>query len=111
LWNIRVEFYRDKVRWHSVQLRSAVSYETIVSYLDLPSQVTVHRALTIDFLTERSDKENAARAENALQKAKDSDEIKLVGEVPGQEEPFEQNLPLWDDPDALPEEYSERALQ
>jgi hypothetical protein len=97
LWHIRVEFYRDGVPWYSVEPVKATSYTDKVDYLDLPSQTTVRRNLTLNIVAE----DDLGRSN--LQKVKDSDEVKLVAEVPGQQELFEKDLPLWDAPDALPQ--------
>ncbi len=95
LWNLRLVFYKDGAAWLRRRPREMAPSDKPVEVCDLPPQVTVTRTLRIWF-----DKpgDHLPGAGDALAKAKESEEIELVADIPGEgEAAFKAQLPLWDD--------------
>ncbi len=95
LWNLRVVFYKNGNPWLSK--RPTYTREPPpVDLVDLPPQVTVTQVFQLSFGVPSDAVEGAD-----LTKARESDAIKLVADIPGDGEgAFEEDLPPWGGPDA-----------
>lgn len=95
LWNLRVVFYKDGNPWLS-QRPTYTRDSSPVDLVDLPPQVTVTKVFQLAFGVPSDAVEGAD-----LTKARESDAVKLVADIPGDGEgTFEEDLPPWGGPDA-----------
>ncbi len=83
LWDLQVVFYKDGRPWLS-QVPRQTQADTPVDLLDLPPNETVTQVFKVTFNT----------GGDALRKARESDRIKLIANIPG-EGTFEEDLPSW----------------
>lgn len=88
LWDLQVVFYKDGKAWLS-QKPQRTRYQIVVDVVDIPPYETVTQVLQIRFNT----------VDPALTKARESDRIVLVAEIPGGAM-FEESLPLWNLPES-----------
>jgi hypothetical protein len=85
LWNLKVVFYKygkrlhDETPWETIREMAST---VMVDQIELPSQVTVEKILTLELYS------------TDLQKATDADAIRIVADIPGGSV-FEENLPSW----------------